>query len=409
MNFDVIIIGGGAAGCFASIQLAEFRPGTRIAILEAGKKLLSKVEISGGGRCNVTHACYDPSELVTYYPRGERELLGPFHTFKPSDMISWLKSNGVYVKTENDGRVFPISDNSETIINCFQQVMRREGVQVFTSSRVESIQQGESGWIIQAGRTLYSSALLMISTGSDQRMWQHLSGWGHSIVEPVPSLFTFNIKIPALVELMGSSVGKVGLRIPVLKLESEGPLLITHWGISGPAVLKLSAWGARKLHEVNYKFDLSINWILADSEDEALEWWESVTSDHRNKLIHNLPTDIFSSRLWKYLCKRARIPAEQTISQLNSKERNQFLLLLRNDIYPVTGKSTFKEEFVTAGGIELKEIDFKRFSSKKVSHLYLAGEVLNIDAITGGFNFQAAWTGAHLAARAMAKELGVTE
>lgn len=407
MNFDVIITGGGAAGCFASIQLSEFRPGTRIAIIEAGKKILSKVEVSGGGRCNVTHACYDPEELITYYPRGQRELLGPFYSFQPSDMISWLDEHGVIVKTEDDGRIFPITDNSETIIQCFKKAMSLHGVNIMTSTRVTSLSSTQTGWEIKTNTGTLTSKVLMIATGSDQRMWDHLESSGHTIVKPVPSLFTFNIKNPLLHELMGSSVLRTKVSIPKLKLHAEGPMLITHWGLSGPAILKLSAWGARQLFDVNYQFDISVNWIDVENEIESIEWWEKATAEHRAKKVYNLPTSIFTSRLWKYLCNRAGFAEETTIAQIDIRKRNQFLELLRNDIYKVTGKSTFKEEFVTAGGVELKEIDFTKFASRKVERLYLAGEVLNIDALTGGFNFQAAWTGAHLAAKGIAKELGV--
>ncbi len=409
MNFDLIVIGAGAGGCFAAIRLAEMYPGARVCVLESARKPLSKVEISGGGRCNVTHACFDPEELVTYYPRGSKEMLGPFYRFQPSDMVQWLKEKGVKVKKEPDGRMFPESDNSSTIINCFLNSMQTYGIPLWTSIRAVKwdFVENDQKWKVELpdGRVL-TSQFLLIASGSDLRTWEKLKSIGHNIIPPVPSLFTFNIRDKALTALPGISKTHVIVSIPKYKLETSGPLLITHWGLSGPAVLKLSAWGARVLYDCNYVFDVVINWTGEEVEKEIPVWVRTMIKTNGKKQINNIPVDNFPSRLWKYLCSRSGFEEGLTCAQMNNKHIDALVEILSRDTYRVTGKSTFKDEFVTAGGVDLKNVDLRRFESKIQPGLFLVGEVLNIDALTGGFNFQAAWTGAEIAAQAIADRLG---
>lgn len=404
MVYDLVVIGAGAGGCFAAIRLAELKPGAKILILEAARKPLSKVEISGGGRCNVTHACFDPEELIKYYPRGGNELREPFRVFQPEDLISWFNKKGGKLKTEADGRMFPVSDSSSTIINCFHQSMLRSGIELLTSTRaVKWKKENELAWTIELmnGTTLQSKYLL-ISSGSDQRTWDYLKQTGHTIIAPVPSLFTFNIKVPELNELKGISMPNAILRISEFGLEASGPLLITHWGISGPAVLKLSAWGARELYRCGYVFDISINWLGLPFA-KVLDDFKSLCASAAKRRIHNFSFHEIPSRLWKYFCLKAGITEMMNSSEIGRTRMDALVNIMVNDVYRVIGKSTFKEEFVTAGGVALEEIEFESFESKVQPGLYLVGEVLNIDALTGGFNFQAAWTGAELVARGIAK------
>jgi len=408
MDFDLVVIGAGAGGCFGAIRLAELCSGAKICILEAARKPLSKVEISGGGRCNVTHACFDPEELVTYYPRGYKELLGPFYHFQPQDMIDWLKERGVKVKREEDGRMFPVTDSSATIINCFLSLMSKYDIQLRTSTRAIKWQQdpGDGKWLIELmnGERIKSSFLL-IASGSDNRTWEVLKETGHRLVSPVPSLFTFNIKDKNLTTLPGLSKSKVIVSIPAYKIEASGPLLITHWGLSGPAILKLSAWGARELYQCNYVFDLVVNWSGEDDVEETNNWVRSLAKSFGKKQVNNIAVENIPSRLWKYLCTRASIPDAMTCAEMSNKNMDQLVTVLGKDIYRVTGKSTFKDEFVTAGGIDLRDVDLRRFESKIIPGLFLVGEILNIDALTGGFNFQAAWTGGAIAAEAIADRM----
>ena len=408
MKFDVIIIGAGAGGCFAAIRIAELIPGARICILESARKPLSKVEISGGGRCNVTHACFDPEELVQYYPRGSKELLGPFYHFQPADMIEWLEGKGVRVKKEEDGRMFPVSNSSMTIINCFMSAIHRLGIQLRLSTRATNwgINPGSGNWDVELfDGSRISSKFLLIATGSDQRTWETLKSLGHNIISPVPSLFTFNIRDKQLTALPGISKSHVIVTIPKYKLETSGPLLITHWGLSGPAILKLSAWGARVLYDCNYVFDVVVNWTANDEVQDTIDWVRALSRNQGKKQVNNVVVEHIPSRLWKYLCTRAGLGETMTCAEMSNKHIDALVATLCKDTYRVTGKSTFKEEFVTAGGLDLKQIDMRRFESKIVPHLFFAGEVLNIDALTGGFNFQAAWTGGEIAAEAIADKL----
>lgn len=408
MIFDVIVIGAGAGGCFAAIRTGELSPGAKICILESARKPLSKVEISGGGRCNVTHACFDPEVLTGYYPRGSRELLGPFYHFQPSDMVAWLAAKGVALKTEPDGRMFPVTHRSTTIIDCFLTAIRKMGIRLNTSTRVKHWEWNTDQQLwnvhLQDGHMM-QSRFLLIASGSDQRTWETLRQAGHQIIPPVPSLFTFNIRDQHLTALQGISKSWVKVKLPQYKLESEGPLLITHWGLSGPAILKLSAWGARVLYDANYVFDVEIQWTGDNDEKETAMEIRAMANANGKKQVVNMSVDQFPSRLWKYLCHRAGISMQLTGAEMSQKQLEALVKVLCKDTYRVTGKSTFKEEFVTAGGVALKQVDMRKFESKILPGLFFAGEVLDIDALTGGFNFQAAWTGAALAAEAIAERL----
>ncbi len=399
-HYNLIVIGGGAAGFFCAINYVEKNEGARVIILEASHQVLSKVRISGGGRCNVTNVISDPIELSKYYPRGERELIGPFNRFCSEDTRDWFEQRGVMLKVEDDGRVFPESNQSESIIDCLLQLCKAYKIEIETSSRVKRFKKQNSQWQIETITNDYITDALFIATGSDARIWDELDSLGHSIVSAVPSLFTFNIKEIELNELTGISVPKAICKITKHNLVSSGPLLITHWGLSGPAILKLSAWGARDLYDDGYRFDLNVNWIDI-SQDEAILHIKEGVKNIGNKLLCNSTFFNIPMRLWKYFCQRAMIDIHLTLPQMSLQQIKSLSSVLTNDIYRVEGKSIFKEEFVTAGGIQLKEINFKSFESKICPGLYLAGEVLNIDAITGGFNFQAAWTGAYIASQSI--------
>lgn len=401
--YDILIVGGGAAGFFTALQVAEMAPKSKIAILERGNETLSKVRISGGGRCNVTHACFDPRELVRFYPRGEKELRGPFHAFAPGDTVEWFERHGVALKMEDDGRMFPTSDSSQTIIDCFVRNAAKHKIDVLTGHSVQHLYKGEKGWKIDTPKGSFSGTKLVIATGSNPKIWELLRGLGHTIVRPVPSLFTFNIKDPRIAALPGVSA-QVSVRIPGTRLESEGPLLITHWGLSGPAILKLSAWGARILEEKRYAFPVRVNWLYDLTKDETLDRILELKREQGRKTVARSPFGLVS-RLWESLVTAAGINKETRWADLSGKQAGALAAQLTECEFLVNGKSTFKEEFVTAGGVSLKEIDFRTMESRIVSNLYLAGEVLDIDAITGGFNFQNAWTGATLAARAIAASL----
>ena len=408
MTYDLVVIGAGAGGCFTAIQLAEFSPGAKICILEAAKRPLSKVEISGGGRCNVTHACYDPEKLITYYPRGSNELLLPFRQFHPGDLTDWFRKKGVRLKTEEDGRVFPVTDSSRTIIDCFLQEMQKHRITLRTSTRAIHwhFNMDTQSWDIKLfdGEMLRSKTLL-IASGSDDRIWKALKESGHHLISPVPSLFTFNIQHKELLELMGVSKSFVRVSIPSIRLTTEGPLLITHWGMSGPGVLKLSAWGARELYDCGYVFDFEVNWTGLADPSPFLEMIRKLMAENPKRQIQKFVIKDIPARLWKYLCIRAEIPEFMSGAEFGKKQWKHLTDVLTRDTYRVTGKSTFKEEFVTAGGVDLSDIDMQKFESKIQPGLFLVGEVLNIDAVTGGFNFQAAWTGAHLAAKAISERV----
>jgi predicted Rossmann fold flavoprotein len=414
MNLDVLIIGGGAAGFFTAINAAELNPTLKIAILERGKEVLTKVKISGGGRCNVTHAEFIPKELSAKYPRGEKELLGPFHNFMTGDTIAWFEERGIALKIEEDGRMFPTTNSSQTIIDCFINETERLGIDVLRGQSVKAISaEGNSFKIVTASQEEYSAKKVVVASGSNPKVWKLLSKLGHSIVPPVPSLFTFNIKDDRIADLPGvatdAHVKVLGVSSPLGGasggLESEGPLLITHWGMSGPAILKLSAWGARLLEPTNYHFIIKVNWLQYLSTEDVLEQLQVLKRQNPKQTLQKYAQFDLPKRLWQSLLNASDISATQIWADITKKQLATISEALTGSTFKVEGKSTFKEEFVTAGGVQLKEVNFKTFESKLHSNLYFAGEVLNIDAITGGFNFQNAWTGGYMVANALAKHV----
>lgn len=405
MSQTIIIIGGGAAGFFAAIRAAECSPSAQVIILEKSKDVLGKVKVSGGGRCNLTHACFIPRELSKFYPRGEKELLGPFNRFACGDTIEWFDKRGVPTKIEEDGRMFPTSDSSQSVIDCLWSAARQAGVKVYTNTPLKNLKlpsPTRNTWTVETNNQTLHANKVMLATGSASSMWDLLAQLGHHIIPPVPSLFTFNIKDPRLTDLLGVSVPVAEIQVEGQKLRSTGPLLITHWGLSGPAILKLSAWGARDLAALQYRFSIRVNWILGKLESTREELEDLKMEDSRKQVMAN-PQFGLAARLWKRLVQATGIKEDKRWADLSKKEIQSLAEELTQGRFQVNGKSTFKEEFVTAGGVDLKEVDFKTFESKVLPGLYFAGEVLNIDAITGGFNFQAAWTGGWIAGEAMAK------
>lgn len=390
-TYDIIIVGGGAAGFFSAINIAERNPKLKIAILERGKEVLEKVRISGGGRCNVTHACFIPNELAKFYPRGEKELRGPFHQFASGDTIEWFEKHGVELKIEEDGRMFPVSNSSQTIIDCFLSAAQKLRIEVHKSQSVQSVFKKDDGWKIDTQSENYACKKLILCSGSNPKMWDLAAQLGHSIVSPVPSLFTFNIKDARIKDLPGVSA-QVSVKVKDSKLTASGPLLITHWGMSGPAILKLSAWGARELFDKKYQFAISVNWLKDWNATETEEHLRGLKREHAKKTVAKKSPFELSNRLWESLVTASGIGSETKWADLSKVQLQQLALELTQSAFQVNGKSTFKEEFVTAGGIDLREINFKTMQSKLHENLYFAGEIVNIDAITGGFNFQNAWT-----------------
>jgi predicted Rossmann fold flavoprotein len=399
-NFDIIIVGGGAAGFFTAINIVEKNPKLKVAILERGSEVLSKVRISGGGRCNVTHACFEPNELVKFYPRGEKELRGPFHQFCSGDTVEWFSNHGVELKIEDDGRMFPVSNSSQTIIDCFIEASRKLGIAVLTGQSVQSIFKKDDFWKIETPNENFTAEKLILATGSNPKIWEMLHTFGHAIVNPVPSLFTFNIKDPRIKELPGVSA-QVSVKVKDTKLTSTGPLLITHWGMSGPAILKLSAWGARILAEKKYQFTIFVNWLNDLDTDDAEKILKELKQKHTKKVVSKKSPFELSNRLWESLVLASGISAETKWADLSKIQLQNLANQLANSSFQVNGKSTFKEEFVTSGGVDLKEINFKTMESKLHPNLYFAGEIVNIDAVTGGFNFQNAWTSGYILANAI--------
>lgn len=399
-NFDIIIVGGGAAGFFTAINIVEKNPKLKVAILERGAEVLQKVRISGGGRCNVTHACFEPNELVKFYPRGEKELRGPFHQFCSGDTIEWFEKHGVELKIEADGRMFPVSNSSQTIIDCFLKATQKLGIAVLTGQSMQSIFKKENEWKIETQTENYLVEKLILATGSNPKVWEMLQNFGHAVVSPVPSLFTFNIKDSRIKELPGVAA-HVTVKVKDTKLTSTGPLLITHWGMSGPAILKLSAWGARILHEKNYQFSIFVNWLNDADKEDVEKKLKELKQEHAKKSVSKKSPFEITNRLWESLVLASGIESETKWADLSKIQLQNLANQLTNGTFQVNGKSTFKEEFVTAGGIDLKEINFKTMESKLHENLYFAGEIVNIDAITGGFNFQNAWTSGFIVARSI--------
>jgi len=396
-KYDIIIVGGGAAGFFTAINIVEKNSNLKVAILERGNEVLTKVRISGGGRCNVTHACFLPNDLVKFYPRGEKELRGPFHQFCSGDTIEWFENHGVALKIEDDGRMFPTTDSSQTIIDCFLTTTQKLGIDILTGQSVQSLYKAENYWKVETTNETFSCQKIVMTTGSNPKIWEMLTEMGHSIVPAVPSLFTFNIKDTRIKDLMGLSAF-ANVKVKNTKLEAFGPLLITHWGMSGPGILRLSAWGARILAEKKYQFVLQINWLNDLTFEETLEKLKELKQEHSKKAVCKKSPFELPNRLWESLVLASDILEETKWADLSKNQLTNLANQLTNGEFQVNGKSTFKEEFVTAGGINLKEINFKTMESKLHENLYFAGEILNIDAITGGFNFQNAWTGGFIVA-----------
>ena len=385
----VIIIGGGASGFFtaANIDTKLYD----VTILEQNSDVLQKVKISGGGRCNVSHACFDPRELVQFYPRGNKELLSVFTKFQPGDTMNWYEEHGVALKIEDDNRIFPESNSSQSIIDCLVNECRKKNVKILTKQTVTEILLQENGYKIHTTDQNYFADYVVFSTGSSPKAFKMLEKLGHQIITPVPSLFTFNIKNEILKDLMGTSFQYVDIEIPKLNLEESGSLLITHWGLSGPAILKLSAWGARELAALKYQFEIIVNFIGTASED-ALEIFKNFKENEPKKSIGQAKIFDITNRFWQRILFVSGIDTTKQLANINNKEMQKIIENLCCCRMNVTGKSTFKEEFVTAGGVDLKEMDFKTMKSKKLPNFYISGEVLNIDAVTGGFNFQACWS-----------------
>lgn len=399
IHADIIIVGGGAAGFFTAINAAERNPNLKIIILERGKEVLTKVKVSGGGRCNVTHAEFIPKPLSQNYPRGEKELLGPFHTFMTGDTIAWFEERGVQLKIEEDGRMFPVSNSSQTIIDCFLFEAKQLGVEILKNQAVKTIEKEDEYFVLQTPSETFSAQKLVVATGSNPKIWRILEGLGHTVVPAVPSLFTFNIKDSRITNLPGLSTDalvKVLDKNGKTLLESSGALLITHWGMSGPAILKLSAWGARTLSPLNYHFNIEVNWLNSLAEEDVLDSLKEFKSFQGKQTIFKYAQFELPKRLWQNIVKFSGINERLTWAEATRENLLNLANQLTSANFEVTGKSTFKEEFVTAGGVNLKEVNFKTFESKVCKNLFLAGEVLNIDAITGGFNFQNAWTGGYI-------------
>ncbi|MDB6024644.1 MAG: aminoacetone oxidase family FAD-binding enzyme [Verrucomicrobiales bacterium] len=402
---DVVIVGGGAAGFFAAIACVGASSEKKVAILERGPHFLQKVKISGGGRCNVTHSCFDARELTTRFPRGERALIGAFKRFQASDTVAWFEDRGVRLKTEPDGRMFPITDNSQTVIDCLLHETRKARVNLVTNCGVERTTKTADGFELSLsnGETLQCNQLLLATGGCrTPALGQLAVSLGHSLEAPVPSLFTFHIETPWLRELAGVSLSAAEVSVPSAGLRETGALLITHWGLSGPAILRTSAWGARALHEVDYRFTLQVNWIPRLTAQTLEQNCLTRRSMQPAKLIVNTPISPLSARLWEALVVASGIPRETRWADLLRQSQHRLIQQISRTEFQVTGKSLNKEEFVTCGGIRLNEVDFKTMQSRVCPNLYFAGEVLDIDGITGGFNFQAAWTTGWIAGNAMA-------
>lgn len=399
---NIAIIGGGAAGFFAAITAAERLSGSSVTIYERGNAVLQKVKVSGGGRCNVTHACFDARELVRFYPRGNRELLAPLLRFGPRETVQWFEQRGVRLKTESDGRMFPVSDDSQTIIDCLWNSARRAGVAVQTGVRLERLEPLDGKWRLHFTRQAPVTAdRVLVATGSNEAVWAMLGTLGHRIVPPVASLFTFNVKDERLRDLAGISVPSAQVQVEGSKLAAGGPLLVTHWGLSGPAVLRLSAWGARELYQLNYHFSIKINWLGETPETEVLQALNRQKQEQGKKQIMSHALFGLPQRLWERLCAAAGTGPALRWADAGKNVLSALASQISAGVFTVRGKSTFKEEFVTAGGVDLREVNFKTFESKRFPHLYFAGEVLDIDAVTGGFNFQAAWTGGWMVGNSM--------
>jgi len=397
----IAVIGGGAAGFFAAISCRTHFPNSQVSILEKSSKILSKVKISGGGRCNVTNACFDNKKLSQHYPRGENQLRKAFEQFNAKDTMHWFESKGVKMKVYPDNCVFPLVNDSQAIIECLLNESKRLNIKILLNQRIQRILKLEHKFLLQADEKQLEFDRVIVTIGGQPKIsgFNWMEELGHQIIDPVPSLFTFNMPKNPICELMGNVVENATVKVEGTKLIGQGPLLITHWGMSGPAILMLSAWGARILNEKNYEFAILVNWLNEMKEDELRSQIQLVMLEHGGKMVSNLNPFPITNRLWVFLLQRSDISLEMRWKDLGKKNINKLVNTLLNDRFEVSGKTTFKEEFVTAGGISLNDINFKTMESRIVKGLFFAGEVLDIDGITGGFNFQAAWTTGFIAGK----------
>ena len=410
MPQQLLVIGGGAAGFFCAINAARMNPQLQVTILEKSSKLLSKVKISGGGRCNTTHACFDIAEMSKKYPRGGNFVKKTFHQFFTTETIQWFEERGVKLKAEDDGRMFPVTDSSQTIIDCLMKEANQYGVKILLNAEVRSLKYDSGKFSVKLSDSLPDSNrelttdFVCIACGGYPKssMFDWLRELGHTIEDPVPSLFTFNMPQHPITKLMGVSVENARVKIIGTKLEQEGPLLITHWGLSGPAVLKLSAWGARQLAIGNWQFSIVINWLPQHNEQSLQSVFQSLRFDSATQKILNRNSFGLPQRLWEFLLAQSEVNKEKRWADLSAKEQNKLIRNLCAGEFAIRGKTTFKEEFVTAGGINLNEVDANTMMSKKMPNLFFAGEILDVDGITGGFNFQHAWTSGFIAAKNIA-------
>jgi predicted Rossmann fold flavoprotein len=397
----IAVIGGGAAGFFAAISCRNHFPNAQVTILEKSSKVLSKVKISGGGRCNVTNACFDNKKLSQHYPRGENQLRKSFEQFNAADTMEWFETRGVKMKVYPDNCVFPLVNDSQAIIDCFLNEVNRLKIEIRYNQRIQQILKSENKFLIQTDENKLEFDRVIVTIGGQPKSsgFNWMEKLGHQIIEPVPSLFTFNMPKNPICELMGNVVENATVKVEGTKLIGQGPLLITHWGMSGPAILKLSALGARILNEKSYNFAILVNWLNELKEDDLRNQLQFAMLEQGGKMVTNLNPFPITNRLWVFLLQKSDISLEMRWKDLGKKNINKLLNTLLNDRYEVSGKTTFKEEFVTAGGISLQEIDFKTMESRVIKGLFFAGEVLDIDGITGGFNFQAAWTTGFIAGK----------
>lgn len=403
----IVVIGGGASGFFGAINTAINYPDADIVILEASPQVLAKVKISGGGRCNVTHHCFNAGELVSHYPRGGKELRGAFSRFQPQDTINWFESRGVKLKTEGDGRIFPVTNDSQTIIDCLLTSALHHGIKIQTKTLVKDIEKENQQFFIKlkSGEIIKADKILL-ATGSNLSGYQWAEKLGHTIIKPIPSLFTFKIKDSRLENLAGVSVSNAQIQLgkKAEKITQNGALLVTHWGLSGPAILKTSAWGARILFDHNYQMSLIINWLNNGNTEIVKQDLEQIKIDFAKQKITNFNGFSLPKRLWQSIVKYVLDNHDKIWAELNKKELNKLALELTQGVYQISGKGVFKEEFVTCGGVSLKEVNFINMESKICQGLFLAGEILDIDGVTGGFNFQNAWTTGWLAGRALGEK-----
>ena len=410
MQKKLVVIGGGAAGFFCAVNAARMNPDLQVILFEKSTKLLAKVKVSGGGRCNTTHACFEIPELTKKYPRGQNFIKKAFHWFNTNDTIQWFLERGVELITEADGRMFPVSNDSQTIINCLLREADKYNVEIIMQSEVKSLRSCENGFEIQTQNSKRITNYVCIASGGYPKstMFDWLRKLGHSIEEPVPSLFTFNIPGNKITELMGVSVEKAGVKVVGSKLAEEGPLLITHWGMSGPAILRLSAWGARQLAERNYHFTILINWLPDYKEQDLRSDWQSFREEYASQKTGNKNPFGLPGRLWLYLLSCSDIQPDIRWADMPLKEQNKLIKNITAQEFSVAGKTTFKEEFVTCGGIKLTEIDANTMQSKIQPGIFFAGEVMDVDGVTGGFNFQHAWTSGWIAAKAVSEAASFT-